>query len=192
MHEPTHQTVRLAHGKHRHPGEGVCVMELASMLAGESFSDHPSAVCPVVGAVLRAYNDGIGDERRQDLYRFAALAVGTRAGQAVRQRRIELCRERILQDRDDRRRRLRRVFPARPLIPDGINSPETAGAAVARLALRRAKRDASAHAATLRFIERLIAVGSDTPDAPWGVTGQRSPSTAISVSAAVPVATQAR
>ena len=37
----THQTVKLSRGKHDSPDEGACVMELASMLAGEDFSDHP-------------------------------------------------------------------------------------------------------------------------------------------------------
>jgi len=37
----THQTIRLSRGKHSSPEEGACVMELASMLAGEPFSDHP-------------------------------------------------------------------------------------------------------------------------------------------------------
>ena len=31
----THQTVRLTTGKHTSPSDGACVMELASMLAGE-------------------------------------------------------------------------------------------------------------------------------------------------------------
>jgi hypothetical protein len=39
-------------------------MELSSMLAGEPFTDHPVAVCPVIGALLRTYNDTIDDERR--------------------------------------------------------------------------------------------------------------------------------
>ena len=28
-------------------------MELASMLAGEQFTDHPACVCPVLGSLLR-------------------------------------------------------------------------------------------------------------------------------------------
>jgi hypothetical protein len=33
-------------GQHANPERGVCVMELASMLAGEPFTDHPRSVCP--------------------------------------------------------------------------------------------------------------------------------------------------
>ena len=54
MSDPTHQTVRLSRGKHASPRSGACVMELASMLAGEPFSDRPDCACPVIGAFLRA------------------------------------------------------------------------------------------------------------------------------------------
>ena len=83
----THQTVKLSRGKHDSPDEGACVMELASMLAGEHFSDHPRSVCPVIGLVLRAHNDAIGDERRQDLYAYAAKVVGSRSSGAVQKAR---------------------------------------------------------------------------------------------------------
>ena len=85
----THQTVKLSKGRHDSPEEGACVMELASMLAGEPFSDHPVSVCPVIGSCLRAYNDWIDDERRQDLYRYAAKVVGTRGPQDVQRARAE-------------------------------------------------------------------------------------------------------
>src|SRR5438270_4303472 len=72
------QTARLGVGRHDGPGSVVCIMELASMLAGERFSDHPVSVCPIIGALLRAYNDDIDEPRRHDLYRYAAESVGTR------------------------------------------------------------------------------------------------------------------
>jgi len=43
-----HQTIKLSKGRHRGPEDGACAMELASMLAGEPFSDHPDSVCPVI------------------------------------------------------------------------------------------------------------------------------------------------
>jgi hypothetical protein len=63
---PNYKTVKLSRGKHTSPDDGVCVMELASMIGGEPFSDQPRSVCPVIGAFLRAYNDCIDDRRRQD------------------------------------------------------------------------------------------------------------------------------
>jgi len=85
----SHQTVRLGAGRHPRPGQVVCVMELASMLAGERFGDRPVCVCPVLGAILRAYNDNVDDRRRQDLYRFAADAVDTRRDYRVQRRRAD-------------------------------------------------------------------------------------------------------
>ncbi len=89
----SYQTVTLARGKHSSPERGVCVMELASMLAGEQFTDHPEAVCPVIGAFLRTYNDRVHDRWRQDLYPYAARVVGTRSTIAVECARAGCCRE---------------------------------------------------------------------------------------------------
>src|SRR5580704_14580733 len=85
----SHQSVRLGPGRHPRPGKVVCVMELASMLAGERFGDRPLSVCPVIGAILRTYNDNVDDRRRQDLYRFAADAVDTRRDYRVQRRRAD-------------------------------------------------------------------------------------------------------
>ena len=89
MSPATHQTIKLSKGRHNSPDEGACVMELASMLAGEPFSDHPVSVCPVIGSCLRAYNDWIDDDRRQDLYRYASEVVGTRAPQEIQRARAD-------------------------------------------------------------------------------------------------------
>src|SRR5437588_2934141 len=89
---PSFQTIRLTRGRHMSPHDGACVMELASMLADERFTDHPSSVCPVVAMVLRAYNDGIDDERRQDLYAHASATVGTR-DRRLRAARLRQCEQ---------------------------------------------------------------------------------------------------
>jgi hypothetical protein len=86
----SHQNVRLAPGRHSRPGKVVCVLELASMLAGGRFGDRPASVCPVIGAILRAYNDNVDDRRRQDLYRFAAEAVDTRRDYRVQRSRADV------------------------------------------------------------------------------------------------------
>ena len=84
-----HQTVRLARGRHAGPSGGTCVMELASLLAGEPFSDRPATACPVVGGVLRAYNDAVDDERRQRLYGMAASVVESAPGDAELLARVD-------------------------------------------------------------------------------------------------------
>jgi hypothetical protein len=84
----TYQTIRLSRGNHKSPQEGACVMELASMLAGEPFSDHPATACPVIASLLRTYNDVLDDEPRQELYGYAAKAVGSRGSCKVEHDRL--------------------------------------------------------------------------------------------------------
>ena len=88
---PSHQTVRLARGRHASRQAGVCVMELASMLAHEPFSDRARSVSPTIGAFLRTYNDGLDDTRRQDLYPVASAIVGTAGRRGVERARISRC-----------------------------------------------------------------------------------------------------
>ena len=66
-------------------------MELASMLAGEPFSDRPLSVSPVIASFMRSYNDHAGDERRNGLYAYAARAVGTRGDRGTEEQRARLC-----------------------------------------------------------------------------------------------------
>src|SRR4051794_31123226 len=82
----SHQNVRLGRGRHTSPAEGACVMELASMLAGERFTDRPLTACPVIAAFLRAYNDVVPARWRDDLAVCASLVVNTRCPQAHRAR----------------------------------------------------------------------------------------------------------
>jgi hypothetical protein len=87
MSHPTSQTVRLGKGSHKSPASGACVVELASMLAGERFSDHPRTVCPVIAGFLRTYNDLLAPSERDHLYPVAALVVGSASTRSVRRLR---------------------------------------------------------------------------------------------------------
>jgi hypothetical protein len=73
----SHQNVQLSQGRHAGPEQGACVVELASMLAGERFSDHPSSVCPVMAAYLRNLNDQLPAEELPRLFPLASAIVGT-------------------------------------------------------------------------------------------------------------------
>src|SRR5438874_10885336 len=115
----TYQTARLGVGRHDRPGAVVCIMELASMLAGERFSDHPVSVDPVVAAILRAYNDALEDFRRPDLYRHAAESVGTRGSYGLSQRRAELAIE-WARARFEGRGRNRKI----PVVPSAEAGPD--------------------------------------------------------------------
>src|SRR3954462_7135922 len=122
----SHQTVRLAAGRHASRQAGVCVMELASMLAHEPFSDRARSISPTIGAFLRTYNDGIDDDRRQDLYPVAAAVVGPAARPALPRRGITRCLAFA--------RRPGAQLPGRRAAL-GLATPEAAGAWAARLAL---------------------------------------------------------
>jgi hypothetical protein len=152
----SHQTIRLSKGKHASPSEGACVMELASMLAGEPFSDRPASVCPVIAGFMRAYNDRVDDERRQDLYRYAAEVVGTRGVPDVEHARERRCLEWADAMRRQRRRPLRWVARSGPGSVDRRLGLDAAGTYAARSIRRHGDRS---HAAALALIDELIAMG---------------------------------
>lgn len=107
------QNVRLASGRHSSPAEGACVVELASLLAGERFSDRPLSVCPVLGAYMRVLNDRLGDRSRQALLACAAELVGSRDRWKVRRRRARAC-ARWADEMDSQRRWRRMVLALQP------------------------------------------------------------------------------
>ncbi len=151
----TYQTVRLAPGRHRGPDDDVCVMELASMLAGEPFTDYPKSVCPTVSALLRAYNDALGSDERQDLFRYASASVGTRAGTELQERRAQFALAWAKSREYGRPRRwwslARHKAPQRRESSPG----DIADYVVASLGRRPA---ASSHAAMLGLLDWLIAM----------------------------------
>src|SRR5918999_3363480 len=68
----------LSRGRHRTPRRGACFMELASLLAGERWSDHPACTHPLLGQLARQVNDRIGDIGRQQLTPLIPSVVGRR------------------------------------------------------------------------------------------------------------------
>jgi hypothetical protein len=169
----TYQTIKLSKGKHRSPDDGACVMELASMLAGEQFTDHPVSVCPVIGALLRSYNDSIDDRRRQDLYAYASRVVGSRSSLAVERARAE----RLTAWTDERRppRRSRWLMPGRlrAFAPD---PPVHILAARAIQAIPA--HSERTHAEVLALVDELLATGRRTTPAPASSLGGADSATA--------------
>jgi hypothetical protein len=153
----SHQTTRLGSGRHDGPGEEVCVMELASMLAGERFTDRPAAVCPIIAAILRAYNDEIDDRRRQALYRFAADSVGTR-GEFARQ--LERARMAIAwaRERHEAARWWLKLARGTPNAPHPDDGPDRIAAYVITSIGRRGRWSDETHRDALSLIDRLIAM----------------------------------
>ena len=66
----------LSRGKHRNPRKGACFMELASFLAGERWSDHPTCTHPLLAALARHVNDHTSDANRQRLAGLIPSVIG--------------------------------------------------------------------------------------------------------------------
>jgi len=63
-------TITLARGAHEDRSDGLCLLEAVAWFAGESHSDHPACVSPVVAAYGRHLNDVLPDESRRLLIPF--------------------------------------------------------------------------------------------------------------------------
>jgi len=134
------------------------------MLSGERFSDHPVSVCPVIGSLLRAYNDNLDDHRRQDLYRYAAEAVFTREDFPLQRRRAQIAID-WARNRYAARGGLLRRTPATPS-PD--NGPEEISWYVmGSLGRRRRFRSRpgwwsdEAHEGLLAMVDEMVALGTE-------------------------------
>ncbi len=158
-----YQTIRLSTGRHTSPAKGACVMELASMLAGEPFSDHPPSACPVISSFLRAYNDRVNDERRQDLYRYAAELVGTRSSRIVEQARADRL---AAWGRDMWARRWTRRFAPSAWRMVGIERQPPRDLLGVHAVRAMWRVDDQTHAAALALIDDLLAIRNDISNLP--------------------------
>jgi hypothetical protein len=151
----TYQTIKLSKGKHASPEDGACVMELASMLAGEPFTDHPASVCPVIGSFLRSYNDSVDERRRQSLYEYASKVVGSRGGQRVQEARAE----RLAEWADEMLRTRRTWFLRSPLraLTRLRKPPIDAVGPYAVHAIPKHTEDT--HRAVLKLVDDLLSIG---------------------------------
>ena len=66
----------LSRGKHRNPRKGACFMELASFVAGERWSDHPSCTHPLLASLARLINDCTTDAGRHRLVTLVPSVIG--------------------------------------------------------------------------------------------------------------------
>lgn len=69
--------VRLHPGKHTVESGQLCLLEAAAVLAGESLTDHPRSVSPIVCTLGIRLNDLATHRQRQTLTRFLPHLVGT-------------------------------------------------------------------------------------------------------------------
>lgn len=66
----------LSRGRHRHPGNGACFMEYASLLAGTAWSDQPDCTHPLLALVAREVNDETSDAGRAELVPLIPSVIG--------------------------------------------------------------------------------------------------------------------
>jgi hypothetical protein len=127
------------------------------MLAGGPFSDHPQSVCPAIGSFLRAYNDSVDDDRRQELYAYAARVVGSRSGIGVQRARVARLAEWALEMQE---RRWTRFLPLTRLRTAGLRRQPSAHA-VGMFAVRAIpKHTLQTHAEALQLLDELLAIGA--------------------------------
>jgi hypothetical protein len=144
-------------------------MELASMLAEEPFSDRPRNASAVIGAFLRTYNDGLDDERRQDLYCLASSIVGSAGSRAVERERASRCLEFA--------RSLGAGLPGgRGAI--GIASAEASGSWAALAALASGPSP-EIHSRALSFVHELIGIAPPSRRLRWARPIGRDPAEAV-------------
>lgn len=70
----------LSRGKHHSPRRGACFMEMASLLAGEPWSDKPKCTHPLLAHLARMVNDCTSDAGRSALAQHVPSVVGLRGG----------------------------------------------------------------------------------------------------------------
>lgn len=140
-------------------------MELASMLAGERFSDRPRAVSPVIASFLRGYNDLVDDGRRQDLFRYASEAVGTAGSDFLELERLKRLVEWADEQWGQRPFVVLRPFGARGARRVPPTDPDSAGIYAIRSIHNRRRH---VHREVVALLDELIAMRDDYErDAPW-------------------------
>jgi hypothetical protein len=145
-------------------------MELASMLDGGPFTDHPRSVCPVIAAFLRSYNDWLDDGRRQDLYAYAAKAVGSRTSRTVEEARTRRLMEWAAELEG---RRVKRVsFGSRPWV--NLSDPEP-GDVASWVVHAIARQKDQLHEEALSVVDELLDIGRTRKPLPGCSSHNRSP-----------------
>jgi hypothetical protein len=83
------ESLKLGRGSHEPPNgkKDGCLLEWASYLAGEPWSDHPECVSPVIAAFGRRWNDDLSATDRQILVPYLPKLLNTRGTKAQENRR---------------------------------------------------------------------------------------------------------
>jgi hypothetical protein len=110
----------------------------------------------VIGSFLRAYNDSIDDEHRQDLYAYASRIVGTRAGAEVQHQRAERLAAWAIEMQE---RRWTRFLPLSRLRVLGLRRQPSVHAIGTYAVHAIPKHTDQIHQEALALIDELMAIG---------------------------------
>ena len=158
--------VRLLPGSHDPNDDDMCIMEAVAYVTHKKWTDHPPCVCPVLGAFMRAWNDGLPDDERTDLLKpFIPRLINTRGSRALEQRRATMAADWLIRTHTVAWLRLAKLdkqadllaslpeitdFAQCPSLMPALTAVRTDAAAAgdaARAAARDAARDAAGDAA---------------------------------------------
>ena len=166
----------LKAGGHRSIGEGACLLEAVSYIAGEPWSDHPQCVSPVIGAFGRAWNDGMRtDEERASLKPYIPRLIGTAGDAEADERRAWLATDWLvrvctpvwlrLAKLDEHADKLADLQPiANAAYAASVQGEIAAARAAARDAARAAAWDAAGAAAGAALEPTVIALQASAHD----------------------------
>ena len=85
----------LRHGSHAENDKEMCVMEAVAWVTHQEWSDSPPCVCPVLGAFMRVWNDGLPNdaERTRLLKPLIPDLIKTKGSEALEARRATMATE---------------------------------------------------------------------------------------------------
>ncbi len=86
---PPLESISLLHGSHSTRDEGMCLLEAVAFVAGESHTDYPQCVCPVLASFGRSWNDGLESdaERNRLLKPLIPRLINTKGSPALTEAR---------------------------------------------------------------------------------------------------------
>jgi hypothetical protein len=144
----------LKSGGHTPNDTKMCVMEAVAWVTHKDWTDHPPCVCPVIGAFMRAWNDGLPEEERTSiLLPYIPRLLNTKGDTALEQRRATMAADWLIRTHTVAWLRLAKLdtqadlLAALPEITDFANCPSLMPALTAVRKDADAARDAAGAAA---------------------------------------------
>lgn len=153
---------QLTPGTHLSPEDGACLMEWVSVLAGETWTDHPRTTHHLLGHLGRMVNDAMSPHGRQALIGLGPRLKGLdSADPSTSAELAELCTRYVLEIRPGLRLAWMYATARRHQASRSTHAESTAPESV----LSRLRRRVYEHGPAHRAVETAVIVLSRTPDA---------------------------